>query len=187
MFIAWKTYSKYYRIGGKLWLAAGHIDKASGESTGQDLWRTGGLRILRHIQHRQQVRKISWHPPFIIISYFIGWHSLFRSNRVKLISPTISAVEGLGSELCFSFWFAAFGAGDSTVLKIIRYRGVTVLLPGWVIWKYWNCPVLRIRDVYPGSRIPDPGSWFLPIPDPGSRIPDPGSRISDPGSRIQNR
>ncbi len=27
-------------------------------------------------------------------------------------------------------------------------------------------PVLRIRDVYPGS-------WFLPIPDPGSRIPDP--------------
>ncbi len=21
--------------------------------------------------------------------------------------------------------------------------------------------------------IPDPGSWFLPIPDPGSRIPDP--------------
>ncbi len=29
------------------------------------------------------------------------------------------------------------------------------------------------------SRIPDPdpGSWFLPIPDPGSRIPDPGSRI----------
>ena len=20
------------------------------------------------------------------------------------------------------------------------YRGVTVLLPGWVIWKYWNCP-----------------------------------------------
>ncbi len=24
-------------------------------------------------------------------------------------------------------------------------------------------------------RIPDPESWFLPIPDPGSRIPDPGS------------
>ncbi len=23
------------------------------------------------------------------------------------------------------------------------------------------------------SRTPDPGSWFLPIPDPGSRIPDP--------------
>ncbi len=37
-----------------------------------------------------------------------------------------------------------------------------------------------------GMFIPDPGSWFLPIPDPGSRIPDLGSRISDPGSRIQN-
>ncbi len=32
--------------------------------------------------------------------------------------------------------------------------------------------------------IPDPGSWFLPISDPGSRIPDPGSRIPDLGSRI---
>ena len=44
--------------------------------------------------------------------------------------------------------------------------------------------VLWIRDVYPGSRfllIPNPGSR---IPDPGSRIPDLGSRISDPGSRI---
>ncbi len=44
-----------------------------------------------------------------------------------------------------------------------------------------------------GMFIPDPGSWFLPIPDPGSRIsdlgspiPDPGSRISDPGSRISD-
>ncbi len=24
--------------------------------------------------------------------------------------------------------------------------------------------VLRIRDVFPGSQFPDPGSWFLPIP-----------------------
>jgi hypothetical protein len=37
--------------------------------------------------------------------------------------------------------------------------------------------VLRIRDVYPGSRI-------LIFTHPGSRISDPGSRISDPGSRI---
>ncbi len=30
--------------------------------------------------------------------------------------------------------------------------------------------MLRIQDVYPGS-------WFLPIPDPGSRIPDPKTTI----------
>ncbi len=41
-------------------------------------------------------------------------------------------------------------------------------------------PVLRIRDVYPGSRFPDPD--FYP-----SWIPDPGSRILDPGSRIQKQ
>jgi hypothetical protein len=36
---------------------------------------------------------------------------------------------------------------------------------------------LRIRDVYPGSRI-------LIFTHPGSRIPDLGSRIPDLGSRI---
>ncbi len=34
--------------------------------------------------------------------------------------------------------------------------------------------VLRIRDVYPGS-------WFLPIPDPGSRIPDPKTATKERG------
>jgi hypothetical protein len=24
--------------------------------------------------------------------------------------------------------------------RLYCYRGVAVLLPGWVIWKYWNCP-----------------------------------------------
>jgi hypothetical protein len=40
--------------------------------------------------------------------------------------------------------------------------------------------VLRIRDVYPGS-------WFLPIPDPGSRIPDPGYQIPDPKTATKER
>jgi hypothetical protein len=31
------------------------------------------------------------------------------------------------------------------------------------------------------SRIPDPGSWFLPIPDPGSRIPDPKTVTKERG------
>jgi len=29
-----------------------------------------------------------------------------------------------------------------------------------------------------GMFIPDPGSWLLPFPDPGSRIPVPGSKNS---------
>ncbi len=36
-----------------------------------------------------------------------------------------------------------------------------------------------LRDPGCLSRIPDPGSWFLPIPDPGSWIPDPGSKNSN--------
>ncbi len=30
-----------------------------------------------------------------------------------------------------------------------------------------------------GMFIPDPGSWFLPIPDPGSRIPDPKTATTE--------
>jgi hypothetical protein len=41
-------------------------------------------------------------------------------------------------------------------------------------------PVLRIRDVYPGS-------WFLTIPDPGSQISDLGSRIPDPKTSTKER
>ncbi len=40
--------------------------------------------------------------------------------------------------------------------------------------------VLRIWDVYPGSRI-------LIFTHPGSRIPDPGSRIPDSGSKNSNK
>ncbi len=53
--------------------------------------------------------------------------------------------------------------------------------------KFFHSAVLRIRDVYPGSRIlifTHPESRIL---DPGSWIPDPGSRISDPGSKNINK
>jgi hypothetical protein len=31
--------------------------------------------------------------------------------------------------------------------------------------------------------IPDPGSWFLPIPDPGSRIPDTKTATKERGKK----
>lgn len=37
---------------------------------------------------------------------------------VRLMSPTITASED--PQLCFSFWYAAFGAGESAVMQIIR-------------------------------------------------------------------
>jgi hypothetical protein len=67
--------------------------------------------------------------------------------------------------------YHAYLDAGSLINKDSDQEGTKVLL---------KVPVLRIRDVYPGSRIPDPD--FYP-----SRIPDPGSRISDPGSRIQKQ
>jgi hypothetical protein len=34
-----------------------------------------------------------------------------------------------------------------------------------------------------GMFIPDPGSWILPIPDPGSQIPDPKTATKDRGGK----
>ncbi len=49
-----------------------------------------------------------------------------------------------------------------------HYEFKTVWRARFGNWK----SVLRIRDVYPGS-------WFLPIPDPGSRISDPETKNSN--------
>ncbi len=49
-------------------------------------------------------------------------------------------------------------------LKVVEYRTVfTIYLAYFTVGAGSEYAVLRIRDVYPGS-------WFLPIPDPGSRI-----------------
>lgn len=38
---------------------------------------------------------------------------------VQLVSPLISGENG--GQLCFSFWYAAFGAGESALMQIIRH------------------------------------------------------------------
>ncbi len=44
-------------------------------------------------------------------------------------------------------------------------------------------PVLRIRDVYPGSQIPDPDFYPSRIPDLESRIPDPKTGRKERGEK----
>ncbi len=43
----------------------------------------------------------------------------------------------------------------------------------------WNVENPRRQCCGSGIFIPDPGSWFLPIPDLGSRIPDPKTAIKE--------
>jgi hypothetical protein len=43
--------------------------------------------------------------------------------------------------------------------------------------------VLRIRDVYPVSGIPDPDFYPFRIPDPGSRIPDQKTATKERGEK----
>ncbi len=69
---------------------------------------------------------------------------------------------------CFSDPYSS-GFGSRHFAEYGSESGITLMLN--------PDPVLRIRDVYPGSRI-----RLFSIPDPGSRIrtvsiPDPGSRI----------
>jgi hypothetical protein len=104
-------------------------------------------------------------------------------------------------ELLLIFWIARLPHVSCSFTSLTQGRWISHL---WA--------VLRIRDVYPGTRIlifihlgsqiSDPGSQIsdlgsripdfrsrIPdlkswILDPGSQIPDPGSQILDPGSQI---
>lgn len=61
-------------------------------------------------------------------AYFDIFNTGSRSNRVKMISPTIPASNS--GKMCFSFWFAAFGAGETTSLRIYKYDGDAVDFDG---------------------------------------------------------
>ncbi|KAI5707041.1 hypothetical protein M8J75_013844 [Diaphorina citri] len=52
--------------------------------------------------------------------YFDLFNQILGSNMVRLVSPVITTNEGDSQLLCFSFWYAAFGAGESAILQIIR-------------------------------------------------------------------
>jgi hypothetical protein len=50
--------------------------------------------------------------------YFDLFNQNAGTNTVRLVSPTISATEE--QTLCFTFWFAVFGTGQSAELRVIR-------------------------------------------------------------------
>lgn len=50
--------------------------------------------------------------------YYDLFNQILGSNMVQLVSPLITS--GDDTQLCFSFWYAAFGAGDSAVMQVIR-------------------------------------------------------------------
>ncbi|XP_075219109.1 MAM and LDL-receptor class A domain-containing protein 1-like isoform X2 [Lycorma delicatula] len=51
--------------------------------------------------------------------YYDLFNQILGNNMVQLVSPVISGENG--GQLCFSFWYAAFGAGDSALMQIIRH------------------------------------------------------------------
>ncbi|XP_063218533.1 MAM and LDL-receptor class A domain-containing protein 1-like [Bacillus rossius redtenbacheri] len=50
--------------------------------------------------------------------YFDLFNQNTGSNVAKMVSPIIASSQD--QQLCFTFWFAAFGAGDSAELRIVR-------------------------------------------------------------------
>ncbi|KAL1130358.1 hypothetical protein AAG570_013296 [Ranatra chinensis] len=50
--------------------------------------------------------------------YYDLFNQILGSNMVRLISPLIPASED--TQLCLSFWYAAFGAGDSALMQVMR-------------------------------------------------------------------
>ncbi|XP_040565755.1 MAM and LDL-receptor class A domain-containing protein 1 isoform X2 [Lepeophtheirus salmonis] len=53
-------------------------------------------------------------------AYFDIFNTGSKANSVRMSSPTILKKEITTDEVCFSFWYAAFGAGDTTSLKVLQ-------------------------------------------------------------------
>lgn len=50
--------------------------------------------------------------------YYDLFNQILGANMVKLVSPLIPATEE--AQLCFSFWYAAFGAGETALMQISK-------------------------------------------------------------------
>ncbi|XP_072162630.1 uncharacterized protein [Bemisia tabaci] len=60
--------------------------------------------------------------------YYDLFNQILGNNMVRLVSPVIPAAED--SQLCFSFWYAAFGAGESAVMQVIKQDNSSNDAPG---------------------------------------------------------
>ncbi len=114
---------------------------------------------------------------FFLSGYTLSFYQCYesRSGRYCTILPDTDPRVDLIFLTCLNF-----AHSHISYISLYPYKSFKILQNSCCcpIMKSENknlfgfCPVWRIRDVYPGSRI-----LILPIPDPGSRIPDPGSRI----------
>merc|ERR1719414_2823070 len=55
-------------------------------------------------------------------AYFDIFNTGARSNKVRMISPKVTGTDSYNN-MCFSFWVAAFGDGETTSLTIYRRSG----------------------------------------------------------------
>ncbi len=84
------------------------------------------------------------------------------------------------TKICQKIWFSAFHKGFCTLAGLIF--NITYFKYSFHV----KIQLFVILKQCCGSRmfIPDPGSWFLPIPDPGSRIPDPKTATEERGQKF---
>jgi hypothetical protein len=78
-----------------------------------------------------------------------------------------------------TFWYGSVPLNNGSGCGSGRLKN-TRIRSGLLVHLHHSPSVLRIRDVYPGSRI-------LIFTHPGSRIPDLGSRILDPKTATKER
>ncbi|KAK7601263.1 hypothetical protein V9T40_008704 [Parthenolecanium corni] len=64
--------------------------------------------------------------------YYDLFNQILGANMVKLVSPLIPVNED--PQLCFSFWYAAFGAGESALMQISKQDNASADGGGEKIW-----------------------------------------------------
>jgi hypothetical protein len=97
------------------------------------------------------------------------------SGFVRIIAPYPG---GLKTYVAYGFFDSS--VADPGSLSLTEFFHPGSASKNLIILFNPNKWFLSSRKYDPGcsSRIPDPNSYFLPIPDPGvKKAPDPGSRI----------
>ncbi len=126
---------------------------------------------------------------------FLGWWPYCRFRELGNIfcnctnKGKLSSKHFCKSNLC-SKTFENISPKFAWIYTISMYCQICSFAYGKsACYRYFDTfnPVLRIRDVYPGSRILIFTHPRSRIPDPRSRIPDLGSRIPDPKTPTKER
>lgn len=83
--------------------------------------------------------------------YYDLFNQILGANMVRLVSPLIPVNDD--PQLCFSFWYAAFGAGESALMQISKQDNASTDSPSEKIWSLEAKNMDTTRPVWTPAQV----------------------------------